>query len=109
MAVDIIARGLAAKGGGGSGDAYTKAETDALLAEKQPLITVQNKLNGDLVSFNLTEDDLVRLYNEARAEVETEYIIDGDNIKFLTEIEEDGNTLKFGTDSTFGYKNKIYL
>lgn len=35
MAVDIIARGLAVRGGGSGGDSYTKDETDALLKLKQ--------------------------------------------------------------------------
>jgi hypothetical protein len=35
MAVDIIARGLAVRGGGSGGDSYTKDETDALLRGKQ--------------------------------------------------------------------------
>lgn len=51
MAVDIIARGMAANAGGGGGpvDAYTKAETNALLNEKQNnLISEQNikSING---------------------------------------------------------------
>ena len=36
--VDVIARGLAARGGGGSGDSYTKAEIDAMLLNKQNVL-----------------------------------------------------------------------
>jgi hypothetical protein len=110
MAVDIIARGLASRGGGGgSGDAYTKAETDALLNEKQNLINSQNKLSSDLIIFNISEEDLVRLYNEAKAETTTEYIVEGDTIKFLTDVSQTENSIKIETQSTFGYKDKVFL
>lgn len=108
--VDIIARGLAVKGGGGSGgDSYTKAETDALLLKKQNLIDAEHKLISDFINFNLTEDDIVRLWNEAKAQLITEIRVDGDNIQFLTDVSTSGDDIKIETDSTFGYKDKIYL
>ncbi len=108
--VDIIARGMAANNsGGGSGDSYTKAETDALLSKKQNLITIINKLSSDLIDFNLTEEDVVRLFNEAKAEEQTEVEVNGDNIKFLTKTVAEGDDVKIKTGSTFAYKNKIHL
>lgn len=52
MAVDIIARGMAVRGGGSGGESYTKDETDALLAQKQnTLVSGGNikTINGESV------------------------------------------------------------
>ena len=107
--VDIIARGMAASAGGAAGDSYTKAETDELLLKKQNLINAQNKLLSDFIEFNITEGDIIRLWNEAKAENETRIKVEGDNIQFLSDVAVDGDDVKIETDSTFGYKDKIYL
>lgn len=108
--VDIIARGMAANNsGGGGGDSYTKAETDALLSKKQNLITLISKLSSDLVDFNLTEEDVIRLFNEVKAEDQTEVEVNGNNIKFLTDTTTEGDDTKIETGSTFAYKDKIHL
>lgn len=134
--VDIIARGLATQGGGGSGgDSYTKAEIDAMMAEKQntlvsgqniktingdsllgsgnvsvqAVIDAEHKLVSDLINFNITDADIVRIYNEVISETTTEVEVDGDNIKFLTDTSAEDDNVKIETDSTFGYKNNVYL
>lgn len=52
----------------------------------QPLITETNKLSSDYVDFNVTADDIARLYHLASSELQTEVEVDGDIIKILTEI-----------------------
>ena len=47
MAVDMIARMMAMGNSGGSGDSYTKAETDALLADKADKSTTYTKTEVD--------------------------------------------------------------
>lgn len=106
--VDIIARGIAANKAE-SGETYTKAEVDALLAGKQNLITLINKLSSDLVDFNLTEEDVIRLFSEVKATEQTEVEVNGDNIKFLTDTTTEGDDTKIETGSTFAYKDKIHL
>ena len=107
--VDIIARGLAVQAGGEAGNSYTKAETDELLLGKQNVINAQNKLLSDFIEFNLTEEDIVRLWNEAKAANTTRIRVDGDNIQFLSDVSTDGDNIKIETESTFGYKDKIFL
>lgn len=111
MGVDIIARGLAVNngGGGGGGDRYTNAQIDEMLSRKQDLITVLNKLSSNLIAFNISEEDIVRIFGQAEAEQQTEYEVNGNTIKFLTDVTTDGDVIKFETDSTFVYKDNIYL
>lgn len=111
MGVDIIARGLAVNnvGGGGGGDRYTNTQIDTMLSKKQDLITVLNKLSSDLIAFNISEEDIVRIFGQAEAEQQTEYEANGDTIKFLTDVTKDGDVIKIETDSTFVYKDTIYL
>lgn len=111
MGVDIIARGLAVNngGGGGGGDRYTNTQIDTMLSKKQDLITVLNKLSSDLIAFNVSEEDIVRIFGQAEAEQQTEYEASGDTIKFLTDVTKDGDVIKIETDSTFVYKDSIYL
>lgn len=111
MGVDIIARGLAVNngGGGGGGDRYTNTQIDTMLSKKQDLITVLNKLSSDLIAFNVSEEDIVRIFGQAEAGQQTEYEASGDTIKFLTDVTKDGNVIKIETDSTFVYKDSIYL
>ena len=111
MAVDIIARSIAVNGsgGGGTGEGYTKDEVDNLLAQKQDLITLRNKLFSDLIEFNLTEEDIIRIHNEVKAELITEVEVDGDDIIFLTDVSTDEDDITIETESAFAYKNNIHL
>lgn len=59
MAVDIIARGMAVNsGGGGGGNSYTKAETDALLAQKQNTLVSGTNIKTINTSSVLGSGDL---------------------------------------------------
>jgi hypothetical protein len=57
MAVDMIARMMAMEKGGGTTDAYTKAETDELLAEKADKATTYTKTEVD-TAFSGKQDSL---------------------------------------------------
>ena len=58
---------------------------------------------------NISEEDIVRIFGQAEAEQQTEYEVNGNTIKFLTDVTTDGDVIKFETDSTFVYKDNIYL
>lgn len=101
--IDVIARGMAAnKGGGGGGDSYTKAETDALLNEKQDLITLLKKLSPELIDYDFSK---VATIDYEQTEVE----VDGNNIKFLTPVSTNGDEIKIETDSTHLEGDEILL
>lgn len=101
--IDVIARGMAAnKGGGGGGDSYTKAETDALLREKQDLITLSEKLSPELIDYDFSK---VVTVDDEQTEVEVE----GNDIKFLTPVSTNGDEIKIETDSTHLDGDEILL
>lgn len=99
--IDIIARGMAANKSD-SGDTYTKAEVDALLAEKQDLITLLKKLSPELIDYDFSK---VTTVDDGQTEVE----VDGNNIKFLTPVSTNGDEIKIETDSTHLEGDEILL